>query len=403
LRRSRAYALTCILLLLTLTFASTAFATPQQDLEESQRKAAEARQSAADAEKLANELKTETEALDKEIASLRARVDELMPKIEDATTRTTQLRDEVEQLRAQIADLEADIQKTQEEYARQQGLLDERMRTSYKQGNLYYFELMLSAKDFNDLIARTTLVQRVIESNQDIAINLADTKRDLESTKSELDRTLENVSIKKAEAEAVEKSLRDLQSERQQAVNSQASKRAEKATLMKQAETDAEKYEAIAREEEAEAARISAQLKGGSASSGSGKYAGTFAWPVPGGTVTSGYGWRTHPIFGTKKFHRGLDISKGNMSVLAAGSGTVIKASYGWGGGYGNRIWIDHGDGLVTAYNHLADGSFRVSSGQSVTKGQRIATVGSTGYSTGPHLHFEARVNGDTANPLDYF
>jgi murein DD-endopeptidase MepM/ murein hydrolase activator NlpD len=401
--RSRAYALTCILILLTLLFTSAAFATPQEELDESRRKAAEARESAQEAEAQAEELKKETEALDREIAGLKARVDELMPKIEDATARTATLRDEVEKLRGQITELEGEIVKTQEEYALQQGLLDDRMRTSYKQGNLYYFELMLGAKDFNDLIARTTLVQRVIESNQDIAINLADTKADLESTKTELDRTLENVTIKKAEAEAVEKSLRDMQAERQQAVNSQSSKRSQKATLMKQAETDAEKYEAIAREEEAAAAAIAAQLKGGSASSGSGKYAGTFVWPVPGGSVTSSYGWRTHPIFGTKKFHHGVDISKGSGSVVAAGSGIVIKAAYGWGGGYGNQIWVDHGDGLVTTYNHLADGSFAVSSGQAVGAGDRLASVGSTGYSTGPHLHFEVRVNGDSTNPMNYF
>jgi murein DD-endopeptidase MepM/ murein hydrolase activator NlpD len=126
-------------------------------------------------------------------------------------------------------------------------------------------------------------------------------------------------------------------------------------------------------------------------------------WPVPGGSVTSNYGWRVHPIFGSKKFHHGIDISKGGGTVVAAGSGTVIRASYGWGGGYGNQIFVDHGDGVVTTYNHLADGSFKVSNGATVSGGQAIANVGSTGYSTGPHLHFEVRVNGDSTNPMNYF
>ena len=128
------------------------------------------------------------------------------------------------------------------------------------------------------------------------------------------------------------------------------------------------------------------------------------SFPVPGGYISSSFGYRIHPIFGTRKMHQGVDIGAGSgAAVVAAGDGTVMLTSYGWGGGYGNRIWIDHGNGVVTTYNHLLDGSFKVSNGATVSRGQRIASVGSTGYSTGPHLHFEVRVNGTAKNPGNYF
>ena len=123
-------------------------------------------------------------------------------------------------------------------------------------------------------------------------------------------------------------------------------------------------------------------------------------WPAPDShQINSPFGWRIHPITGTSKFHSGVDINASyGSSVLAADSGTVILA--GWNGGYGNCIVISHGNGITTLYGHLS--SIIVSSGQSVSQGQTIGYVGSTGNSTGPHLHWEVAVNGTQVNPLDY-
>ena len=123
-------------------------------------------------------------------------------------------------------------------------------------------------------------------------------------------------------------------------------------------------------------------------------------WPAPDShTITSYFGWRVHPITGTNKYHSGVDIGASyGSSVLAADSGTVILA--GWNGGYGNCIVISHGNGITTLYGHLS--SIIVSSGQSVSQGQTIGYVGSTGNSTGPHLHWEVAVNGSQVNPLNY-
>lgn len=135
---------------------------------------------------------------------------------------------------------------------------------------------------------------------------------------------------------------------------------------------------------------------------------GNWTWPVPGSTrITSAYGWRVHPVYRYKKFHSGIDIAASlGTKVVAARGGTVILVSapvqgrsYG-GWGYGNYIVIDHGDGKATLYGHLKQ--VEVSVGNGVDAGDRIGLVGSTGTSTGPHLHFEVRVNGNTVNPSDY-
>jgi murein DD-endopeptidase MepM/ murein hydrolase activator NlpD len=166
----------------------------------------------------------------------------------------------------------------------------------------------------------------------------------------------------------------------------------------------------LAAEAAAEARRVAAAQRsrttaaapsggGGSGSTAPTTSTGALQWPAS-GPKTSGYGWRTHPIFGTKRFHAGIDIGAGHgAQIVAAASGVVVSA--GAQGGYGNTVVIDHGGGLATLYAHQS--SYAVSSGQRVSRGQVIGYVGSTGYSTGPHLHFETRVNGAPRDPMGYF
>lgn len=123
-----------------------------------------------------------------------------------------------------------------------------------------------------------------------------------------------------------------------------------------------------------------------------------FIWPVQ-GEITSYYGWRTHPIFGTTRYHSGYDIAcDTGTPIAAADSGTVVYS--GWLGGYGYCVMIDHGGGLVSLYGHNSE--LWVSEGQYVQQGQTIALAGSTGWSTGPHCHFEARLNGELTDPMNY-
>ncbi len=127
---------------------------------------------------------------------------------------------------------------------------------------------------------------------------------------------------------------------------------------------------------------------------------GRFSSPVPGAVMTSRFGWRVHPIFGTGRMHTGIDFGVGaGTPIRAADHGVVLDAT--WMGGYGKAVMIDHGQGIVTLYAHTS--AYYVRPGQQVRKGQIIAAVGSTGYSTGPHLHLEVRKNGTPVDPLGWF
>jgi len=402
--RSRAYVAAILTLTMVLGFAAPAFAVSSADVRAHAEAAETARRKAAEAEALAAKLKVETDKLDAQVSVLEAQADALDPAIEKAAARTDRLRAELNSLRAQISVKTANIEAARVQYELEQKLLAERVKSTYRQGEWYYFDLLLGASDVGDLITRTDLVTRVIHYNNDVAEQIASTKTDLERQKVELDRTLESVNLKKQEAAAAESQLKQVQDSRQAKVDAQQSILNQKSSLMVQSKKNASRLLAIAKAEEAESERIASMLR---SNSGSGQYNGVMAWPVPGFyNVTSSFGWRTHPIFKTKKLHTGIDIGKNGSTpingaaIVAAGSGKVIYA--GSRSGYGNTVMIDHGNGVVSLYAHQRSGGIKVSNGQEVKKGQRIGTVGSTGYSTGPHLHFEVRVNGTPKNPMNY-
>lgn len=389
-----------------LPVATPASGVTSDDAAKHRQKAAEARKDAEAAEERASALLKETKALDERIEELQSELGELAPVISEASSRTDRLNGEVSELRSRVTEKERKIEVTQREYERQQKLLSGRMTTSYKQGSTFLIDLLLEAHDIKDLIARTSLVQRVIADNERIASDLADTRDALEVQRDSLDRDLQAVQAKRAEASAEEGRLKRLRSQRTGAMNEQQSAQNAKLGLVKENKANAERLRKIAAEEEAESARIEAELSGRS-SAGSGVYNGVMAWPVPGFyRISSPYGYRIHPIFGTRRLHTGIDIGRDGgrsidgASIVAAGDGEVIYAGYR--GGYGNTVMIDHGNGVVTLYAHQRSGGIKVSNGQSVSKSQRIGTVGSTGYSTGPHLHFEVRVNGAPVDPMPY-
>ena len=178
-----------------------------------------------------------------------------------------------------------------------------------------------------------------------------------------------------------------------------AAQRAEELAAQQAAEAAAEKAAAAEAARQAAAGRDADPAPPPAPDPPSQPDTGSMLWPAS-GPKTSDYGWRTHPIFGTRRFHAGIDIGAGDRSpISAARSGVVVSA--GPQGGYGNAVVIDHGDGVATLYAHQS--SVAVYAGQSVSRGEVIGYVGSTGYSTGPHLHFEVRVNGSPVDPMNYF
>ncbi len=400
----RRRALIAASLILAFACSAPAHGATRAQLEQHRDKAASARKQAQEAEALAERLAGEIRALDAEIEAFQKQADALDPRIAAAARRTEALRREVARLRTEAAALQADIDRTQAELDTQRRLLAERVQSAYKQGTWFYVDVLLGSQDFSDLIARTELVSRVIEANNDAAEDLSATREALAKAKVRLDRSLEAVALKKREAQAVEGELRRLQNARQAAADQREATQNRKAELMADTKRNAARLRALAEEEEAESRRIAAELYG----TGSGYFGGVMAWPVPSShRVTSPFGWRICPFHG-RELHPGIDIGRATAggpslqgaAIVAAADGTVIYAGYR--GGYGNTVMVDHGNGVVTLYAHQASGGIRVRTGQSVSKGDRIGTVGSTGNSTGPHLHFEVRVNGVPKDPMGY-
>ncbi|TLM97818.1 MAG: hypothetical protein FDZ75_03740 [Actinobacteria bacterium] len=406
MQRSRAIFASILSLVLAASSVTPAFAATRSQLNQHRQAAQDARRKAEQADALAQRLAREVAELDGRIDTLQREADALDPQIAQATKRTTRLRIEVGKLRGEVRITQRRIDETQAEFDRQRTLLAARVNSAYRQGDWFYLDLLLGSSDFNDLIARTDLVTRVIRSNNDIAADLDDTKDSLERSRVKLERTLKAVSLKRREAESVEAELRGLQDARQAKTDEQEAIQGQKTELMQDSRANAARLRALAEEEERESDKIAAELA--KAGHGSGVYAGTMAWPVPSShRVTSPFGPRICPFHG-RELHPGIDIGRASADgpslmgapIVAAGGGTVIYAGYR--GGYGNTVMIDHGNGVVTLYAHQAGGGITVSSGQNVSVGQRIGTVGSTGNSTGPHLHFEVRINGTPTNPMNY-
>lgn len=398
-RSSRAFIASLLSGLLLASAVSPAFGASVSDYQRARQNAESARKRAAAAGKTADRLASEVAALDKQIESVQAAAAALEPQIQKASARTARIQVEVTRLTVEVDQTQAELEATQAEYERQQKLLADRVQSTYRQGSWFYLDILLGSADIGDLIQRTEFVSRVIESNNALAGELESTEIALSRAKVKLDRSLDSVKLKKREAAEVEASLRGLQEAKERTAAEQEQIQNAKSALVAENRSNAKRLLELAEEEEAESARIAAELA--RAGQGSGLFAGTMTWPVPASRrITSPFGWRMHPIFGTRRFHAGIDISGngGTPPVIAAAGGTVIFAGYR--GGYGNTIMVDNGNGVVTLYGHLS--RIGVSYGQNVTQGMQIGSVGSTGNSTGPHLHFEVRVNGEPRNPMSY-
>lgn len=317
----------------------------------------------------------------KKSEEVQGQLDTAMQEVDSINTSINEVEKELEELSGKITDLNESIEEKQKDLDEKQLLLDERLSAAYMNDNNTYLEAFFTGGIFN-FISNYDMIKQIAEYDTNLIQEVKDVKTSLENEKIKL----ENMQVEK---KAKSKELNDLKAEKQKKVDSLSE---EKKQLQKQLEEYDAKMKEIAAKEKA------------TSSTGSGIVAssGVYAWPVPSSRIiTSPYGNRVHPIYGTVRFHSGIDIgASGGSDIIAAESGTVTLASTGYNGGYGNYIIIDHGNGMTTRYAHCS--ALYVSVGQKVSRGQTIAAVGSTGASTGNHLHFEVRVNGATQNPVNY-
>lgn len=282
-----------------------------------------------------------------------------------------------------------------------------RVRAMEENGSYTYLEILFKCRSLSDLLTAVDEIGEIMDSDKRLYDQYTAARENTETVKAEYEQTLSELQGKQTELTAQKAELAD--------------KIEEATALITSLQSNIDGYTALYEENAAKEAEISSQITSMTAElkaqeeaarkaaeqanqtyTGVGSNAtGTFMWPSASSTyITSVYGWRMHPIYHTERFHSGVDIgASAGTDVLAADSGTVSIATYS--SSYGNYVVIYHSSSLSTLYAHMS--SLAVSAGDTVSKGQTIGYVGSTGNSTGPHLHFEIRVNGSTVDPLSYF
>ncbi len=351
---------------------------------------------------LADDLEDQLADLQRQAEEQQAKTNEASAKVENVSERLRQIQEELRVATAEYKDVKGQLdsvenkisdntellEKTEADLKVKNKKLQQRVRDIYINGQISYVDVLFGAKDFADLMTRMDVLKRIIKHDYDLIMKVKEEKATVENTRAQLEKDKAEAEVLVADAQAKKAKVEDKESEQQ--------------VLLDQAiydrDTSERMYEEIMAASQEVANMIRRSQMSSAGYSGAPAGAGGMIWPIS-GPITSEFGWRTHPIFGTARFHSGLDIGGDyGMPIYAAAGGTVIYA--GWISGYGNAVIIDHGGGVTTLYGH--NDSLNVSEGENVAQGQVIAMCGSTGNSTGPHCHFEVRENGEPVSPYGY-
>lgn len=302
-----------------------------------------------------------------------------------------QLSEKINEAEADIEEKEIEIKEMEDRIKTKEQLFTKRIRAMYMRGNAGYLSVLLNSKNIHDYLSNQSLIQMLLKQDQDLIKFISEGKDEVikkkqavEGRRDELNKNKENLEI----AKAAEKEARE---KKNAFIGSLKNTVALRLQEIEQMEKDSKKLES---EIAAARRKYSQQLKKVT------YVGGKVGWPLAGYTrVSSGFGYRGDPIAGRAAFHTGTDIpAPMGTPVMAAETGVVTYA--GWMGSYGNLVVIQHSGSLSTAYAHNSSINVRV--GQIVSRGQTISRVGSTGRSTGPHCHFEVRINGRAVNALGY-
>lgn len=375
----------------------------------------------ADQQQIADKLKAQLNDLTNQAFIIQQQRD-------DVDQEVTSLTNQIKELTGQISDTEKKLVDMNESIDNTVDVFCQRLRANYMSGPTSYLDILLNSTDLSSMLNQIELMKRVTDSDQKLVDKLNSDIDVAEKLKGKLNKSKDTAESKKTELNAKKVELDASKAEYDKLIlnaeakaeevshilygyNSQIEALHEDVNVYKDAQADIDK--AI------KAAEAQRKASGGSSSSSSSSSSGTYypstggyenstistsgwMWPVPAAYISSYYGYRSDPATGVTKFHAGIDLAAPcNSNILATKAGTVIFVNYG-NTGYGNHIMIGHSDGTYSLYAHCLP-NFPVSTGQSVSQGQVIAHVGTSGYSTGYHCHFEIRDgSGNKLNPLDY-
>lgn len=364
----------------------------EAEIAEAKKEVANLKSSLTDVEKLKKELEQSKSDLNAYVAQLDTQLNGIQQKIDEYTNLIAQKEREIEVTTQELNDA---IIRQEEQYE----AMKTRIKFMYEQGDSLYMELLFSATSLSDSLNKADYIEALSAYDRNQLDEYVKTTELIALCKEELESEKEVLDEAKLAVEAEETAVNALISEKEAQILSVSSDISTKEAAIKEYEdmiaTENAEIAALEKAVAEEKARLAAANAQARIYDG-----GMFTWPCPGyKRISDEYGNRMHPTLGIEKFHNGLDMAAASGTpILAAYDGDVVAAAYS--SSMGNYIMIDHGGGLYTIYMHSS--ALYVSKGQSVYKGQTIAAVGSTGRSTGPHLHFGVRLNGNYVNPWNY-
>lgn len=353
---------------------------------------------------------TERKKTEKEINSKKGERDDRVDERNSLDLQISGLLSDIDDTESVINEKQDEINKKNDEINKLNGIIEEnndklkeRMKIMYEYGNSSYLELILDAKGLSDFFSRVSVVKDIVKHDRELINTYVNAKNEVEEAKNVVEAEQKEQIEAKNILENKKGELETLQKQKETIINELNSDIKALEKQEQQAEDDynslkSELQKALAEEEKKKQA--SKKTSSGSAAPAFSSN-GQFVWPSAASSrVTSQFGKRNAPNARATTNHRGIDIgAPSGTNVLAADAGTVVTAGYN--GSYGYYVTINHGGGYVTLYAH--NSRLLVSKGVSVSRGQVIAKVGSTGNSTGPHIHFEVMVNGVCQNPMNYF
>ena len=338
-----------------------------------------------------------------DIQDVRGQMDSLESRLQRVSN---QLEDTTEKLiaaKALQAKLRIELDKANAVVAVKKTQVEKRIRALYKQGKPNILEFAFGSMSAADLSTREFIARRVEMGDRQIFAEFRTVRETAKKKKDEQDTEVRHVERLLVDHDARQRELEEAQKKKEELLNTLKDKKDNLEVILDELDSDAANIEgeiraAVARAEALEAKKLEAARKKGEKYTPPAKHSGGLSRPT-GGSITSRFGMRYHPILKYTRMHSGIDFGGGyGAPVYSAGGGTVISA--GTKGSYGNTVVIDHGGGFSTVYGHLSRMS--VSEGQSVSSGQRVGSIGSSGLSTGPHLHFEVRINGRAVDPMRF-
>lgn len=332
----------------------------------------------------------ELEYVQGEISSALIKIQELDDTIREAEKQINEMDQNLVQLESKVQEATKNLEKIQEKYEANKKLMENRMVVMYECGDISYLDLLLHSSNLIEFLSNYYIIEEIVNSDNELLESIEQEKNEIEIAKTKLEEEkaeLKLLKVKKEQTRIIMENNKTIQQNAIDKLSDDEKELQNKIQEYKDEETKIENLIALA----ARNYQYDGEYTGG-----------VMLWPVAksGTYITSDYGIREHPIQGITKFHTGIDIGNAGFGapIIAAADGVVTLASYY--GGYGNCVMINHGNGISTLYGHGQKILTEV--GKEVKKGDLIMEVGSTGQSTGPHLHFEVRINGSHVSPWTY-